>query len=673
MATLAEIRQQYPQYSDLSDEQLADGLYKKHYSDMPRSEFNQKIGLAQITADGSVNTENVASAAINGVPIVGPYLLKAGAAIDATLDRTPIGSSAIPGETWSERYSNRLRGIQGNLEAFGNEHPYIKGGTEIAGGVVGTIPAVMAAPAAFGAGGGGLLASSLASAGTGAAIGGADAAVRSDFDAKSAMKGAAVGLLVGGAAPAVGRAIGKGVDAIASRFGGPSQAQRSLARAAASDNVDDIAGRLSQMGPDAMPMDLGPNLQSQAAALAGTPGNAQQAVRTAIAERQANAGPRVASALDDALGQPVDTVALADDIIARRSAAARPLYDAAYSKPVPFTKELEDLLSRPTVGKALRKAQGLAADEGIPSQQWFANVADDGAVTIKNVPDVRQLDLTKRALDDMISSAQRAGNNNEARIFTQQKDLLTKMVDQAVPEYAMARKAFSGPAGVLDALEEGRSVFSKKMTPNEFRTKFAKYGDAEREAFMQGGRAAVADTMGTARNDALAAQQLFNSGYNQEKLAMLVGKDRANELLKTLQNERAFTLSRDRVTGNSETFARAQAAKDVGANTKEPGVIRELLNMNPGNAVAKFGDRFLGKSQTASQQKINDELARYLTTKSSDAGYLKQAMDAVQAAQRRGDLTKEQVAQIVINLQGQFGRKYAEPSAPLEITVRPNR
>ncbi|MEN5106653.1 hypothetical protein [Brucella anthropi] len=45
MATLAEIRQQYPQYGDLSDEQLADGLYKKHYSDMPRDVFNQKIGL----------------------------------------------------------------------------------------------------------------------------------------------------------------------------------------------------------------------------------------------------------------------------------------------------------------------------------------------------------------------------------------------------------------------------------------------------------------------------------------------------------------------------------------------------------------------------------------------------------------------------------------------------
>lgn len=45
MATIAEIRAQYPQYEDMSDEQLADALYSKHYSDMPREDFNRKVGV----------------------------------------------------------------------------------------------------------------------------------------------------------------------------------------------------------------------------------------------------------------------------------------------------------------------------------------------------------------------------------------------------------------------------------------------------------------------------------------------------------------------------------------------------------------------------------------------------------------------------------------------------
>ena len=45
MPTIAEVRQQYPQYSDMSDDQLAGALHKKYYSDMPEDKFRQKIGL----------------------------------------------------------------------------------------------------------------------------------------------------------------------------------------------------------------------------------------------------------------------------------------------------------------------------------------------------------------------------------------------------------------------------------------------------------------------------------------------------------------------------------------------------------------------------------------------------------------------------------------------------
>ena len=44
--TIAQVRQQYPQYNNMSDGQLADALHSKYYSDMPKDEFNQKIGIA---------------------------------------------------------------------------------------------------------------------------------------------------------------------------------------------------------------------------------------------------------------------------------------------------------------------------------------------------------------------------------------------------------------------------------------------------------------------------------------------------------------------------------------------------------------------------------------------------------------------------------------------------
>lgn len=47
MANITEIREQYPQYSDLSDTQLADALHAKFYSDIKKSDFYKTIGVAQ--------------------------------------------------------------------------------------------------------------------------------------------------------------------------------------------------------------------------------------------------------------------------------------------------------------------------------------------------------------------------------------------------------------------------------------------------------------------------------------------------------------------------------------------------------------------------------------------------------------------------------------------------
>ena len=43
MTTIAEIRSQFPQYSDLSDTQLSDAIHAKFYSDMPKAEFDKQL------------------------------------------------------------------------------------------------------------------------------------------------------------------------------------------------------------------------------------------------------------------------------------------------------------------------------------------------------------------------------------------------------------------------------------------------------------------------------------------------------------------------------------------------------------------------------------------------------------------------------------------------------
>lgn len=234
-----------------------------------------------------------------------------------------------------------------------------------------------------------------------------------------------------------------------------------------------------------------------------------------------------------------------------------------------------------------------------------------------------------------------------------------------MPEYAQARAAFSGPASVLDALEEGQKVFSRNLTPNQLRTQMLKMGDAEREAFTQGARAEIAKTMGTARNDALSARRLFDTGWNKEKLGVILGDDEAASLLRSLNAENTFAATHQEVTGQSVTAGRQMAQKDLGIRKDgERGVFRSALNLNVGDSLASLGDRLTGGVRASMNENTLNELGGLLT--SNDPASVTRMIRTVQAAQRRGDLTAAHARKIIQSFTvGNASRQ------PLELTVRP--
>lgn len=65
--TIADIREQYPQYDDLSDQELAEGLHKKHYSDMPFEDFAERVGLAAPEGDVEVGQPTIVDRAASAL------------------------------------------------------------------------------------------------------------------------------------------------------------------------------------------------------------------------------------------------------------------------------------------------------------------------------------------------------------------------------------------------------------------------------------------------------------------------------------------------------------------------------------------------------------------------------------------------------------------------------
>lgn len=98
MATIAEVRAQYPQYADMPDAALADALHKKFYADLPKAEFDAKIGLAPVDNRPDWGKENPRAyeVAQTARKYLGPTVEAGASAIGGVLG-APAGPAGVVG------------------------------------------------------------------------------------------------------------------------------------------------------------------------------------------------------------------------------------------------------------------------------------------------------------------------------------------------------------------------------------------------------------------------------------------------------------------------------------------------------------------------------------------------------------------------------------------------
>ncbi len=139
---MEEIRKKYPQYDDLSNEQLLRGLHQKYYSDMPEEHFFSKISGFSPTPD--MTTGEKVGEGVNRVAdgLAFGFADNINAAGDALFSGGLFGQTRSDAPTWRERYEENLDFYRGNEDQFREEHPYLAGGAELAGGLLGAGGAV---------------------------------------------------------------------------------------------------------------------------------------------------------------------------------------------------------------------------------------------------------------------------------------------------------------------------------------------------------------------------------------------------------------------------------------------------------------------------------------------------------------------------------------------------
>lgn len=609
--------------------------------------------LAKWDATQKTGTEAAAvgRGLINGVPIAGPALLSGTNKVAAFLRSISFG---IP-------YDQALKEVEGFSERTAKDSPFATGAGEFFGGAIGTAPLVMAAPAAFGAGAGGLAVRAGASGLTSAALGGADAAVRSDGDADAVRRGALVGGAFGLGGPVAGAAVGKGVRTAAELFGpravkvpgaGNATASRLAEDLRNSGGPDALRTRLQELGPEAMLLDASPSLEGRAQGLAIRP-ETRETITAPITQRAAGANARLGADVDAQLGRPMDPAAFHAALDEAYDGAVPGLYRAAVGSgdAVDTSGVLATIgrLSETEKGgaqQALRRAWNLLHTEGDVPDVGRALVPDRRAAALHNA---------KEELDAQIASVrERQGSaaRSELNALTTVRRALNDALEAQVPGYADANWTAQGFFRQREAFDRGQTLLNggrEAIRPAQLADETSAMTAEVAAAQRAGLRAEVDRLTGTRLNDraALKGALLGEGDYNRARLNTVFGEGPTAGLAAAVEREAAFDAANQRIVGGSQSAQRLQAAEEMAPRSIRPnasdsgltlpGVIGGLAGTATAGA-ARGAKTLLNMVGRASDIARNKETAAILTMRGGpEREALIEALQNRLAAAERGE------------------------------------
>lgn len=434
------------------------------------------LGPNALQRFGQSAMQNI-GASIGSAPIVGPLLAD-----------TPQARAMRQGATLG--FSDELAGVIGGapakedarraLREYRQERPVEATLAELVGGGVTGAVGVGRASAARAAQG--LGAQMRAGAGAGLAQGGAYGFGAGEGGleerAPGAAFGAAGGALAGGLFPALASRVSSFWRARAGKETAPEDAKKAftilrdaMAKDMGGKNKAEAALRNWVRGgadPESLFERLGPEAQALASEMAARQPTPALAFISRMKDAQAD---EIRGAIGNSIkgaGSTKATRVMLEDV---RRVQAAPLYDKAMAREA-WSPDLDRLAqSRPEIQQAIKTAMRRVANRGNAVQ------SESG------VPSMEVMDRAKGVMDDRIGVLLRRGAKREAGDIIAAKNEFVRLLDEANPDYAEARRVWAGTAEVENAMEAGGKFLSQKVTADDVGRELAGMSESQREFY----------------------------------------------------------------------------------------------------------------------------------------------------------------------------------------------
>ena len=219
--------------------------------------------------------------------------------------------------------------------------------------------------------------------------------------------------------------------------------------------------------------------------------------RQVLSARQAQSGQRIRGHITDELGPTVDPIAGVEDIRRRVATASEPGYNAAYAQPMVITDRIASIMQTPAFRNAVPNAvENIRNAERDPQALGF-RLHDDGSIMGGESLSTEGFDQVLRAMQDNARGAMDTSGmfprntTNSVHINNRARDLRTEIGNHNEP-YRDVTANYADEMALIDGMSNGQNI--GKLSGSEIEALRRQMPQHAQEAFMAGGRTALADT-----------------------------------------------------------------------------------------------------------------------------------------------------------------------------------
>lgn len=434
----------------------------------------------------------------------------------------------------------------------------------------------------------------------------------------------ALSVLAGGSA-AIPRLAGRATMPAIPRPPGQTRASMALLRNAAPKD----ARAFSDLGDEAMLLDVSPSMTGLAQGVAPLPGKSRNSIVDELFARQQGRSKRLVADTTATLGKARDPTLLKELLNKLHQRRSGPIYEKAFKEAPALPGTLDDILATqltsPTETLALSSRKtGL----GIFDEIDDAMKAETPEIAARRLMSIRQnLDaqiVHDRDAFNALSSADKAGQGPLKQARAAIDDILKNRVPGIREGDAIVAESKGRQRSVdygFNSLEGGKYAISPERMTRDL-------GKLDKRFVGEGMKADIRTAMGTQANDLPALRKKVGGDldFNREKIAQVFGRDKPDRLVKSIDREERFGQSYADITRNSQTAQRLEGSRAVSA----PDVPRfsgqeTVLGMSI-KGTAKLLNAVVAKTIGKAHKPTADALTKALIAKGPEARQLLNAL-----------------------------------------------